>query len=88
MRIIRKGKLPKEQEYKIICPKCFTVFAYTHSEVGPQMSQLSFSIFSGVTCPVCEKCMPAEGGVKIATDQNGQEYWPTGYYNIPKKTIW
>lgn len=53
MRIITKGKIPKEKTYQIVCKRCGTVFEAATSEMDYSPPFQRNEGFYSIDCPLC-----------------------------------
>ena len=60
MRIIKKGKVPRE-EWQITCKKCGCIFAFERRDIQSDRRDGDF-----VICPTCNEYI----GIKLGYDEN------------------
>lgn len=56
MKIIHKGELPEEKEYRCTCWKCGTIFEFLRKEARWPEDQRDVGMIE-IDCPVCESCV-------------------------------
>lgn len=52
IKILQKGRLPEEIEYKFTCQRCSTVFVATQLD-GERVSNQHDGTYINVSCPTC-----------------------------------
>jgi len=73
IKILQKGRLPEEIEYKFTCQRCSTVFVATQLD-GERVSNQHDGTYINVSCPTCGTSCSSSVEYKESSDGYKMEY--------------